>query len=395
MAVPFLVYLTVGLVQAPTDLQLEARREIDKASVIIGDFVDTKIVIENKGKPLGNLNLEDPLFPTMTILNGDTDQRVSLPAKGTTELVYRFKAARGLYTWKTIRVCASDPFGLFEIRRDLPAAGEVLVRPVPLPMRSLPIKPRFTVHASGPISARLAGSGTDFWGIREYRPGDSLRRLNWRLGARHPHHLFTNEFEREEIADFGLILDARRFSSSSHVENSLFEHAVSAAASLAENFIRSGNRVSLLVYGETISFEFPGYGRKQLNHLLRHLARARLGANLPFSYLEYFPTRLFPASSQIVIFSPVNNGDLATYARLLAYGYGVLLISPDPVDLSSQLMPASRINALASRAARVERVARLKQLMKMGVKVIDWQVNTPFETAIRRNSKHLMHTRRI
>ena len=36
-----------------------------------------------------------------------------------------------------------------------------------------------------------------------------LRRLDWRLTARHPRQFFTKEFEQESIADVGLIVDAR------------------------------------------------------------------------------------------------------------------------------------------------------------------------------------------
>jgi len=51
----------------------------------------------------------------------------------------------------------------------------------------------------GSIPARLGGSGTDFFGVREYHPGDSLRSLDWRLTARHPRQFFTKEFEQEEM----------------------------------------------------------------------------------------------------------------------------------------------------------------------------------------------------
>ncbi|MFC1936040.1 DUF58 domain-containing protein [Chloroflexota bacterium] len=395
LAIPFLVYLIIGVIQAPSAITLLAHRAIDKSNVIAQEIIEARIVIKNQGNTLVNLCLEDTLFPSMAILDGQAHQRLSLSAGENTEIHYLFKAARGVYSWNTIHARASDPFGLFNLDCDIPAFGEVLVRPAPMQIRSIPLKPRFTLRAAGPISARLAGSGTDFWGIREYRTGDSLRRLNWRLAARHPHKLFTNDYEREEIADFGLILDARKLTNSSTIEEALFEYSVCAAASLSENFIKNGNRVSLLIFGESISSIFPGYGKKHLNLLQRNLARADLGANLPFRYLEYFPTRLFPARSQIVILSPVDSRDLETYARLLAFGYDVLLITPDPVDYTSRMLPQTKINTLASRAARVERVIQLKRLLKLGVKVIDWQVNMPLETIINKNASQLIRSRSI
>lgn len=391
LAIPFLVYLMVGVIQAPTDVTLAAERIIAKSSVSAHESFETRIVIENQGNILINIYLEDALFPAMTLVEGNARSRLSLQAGESAELNYAARAARGVYSWNTLHACASDPFGLFELKRDIPAFGEIIVRPAPIQLRHAPLKPRSTLHSAGSIPARRAGSGTDFWGIREYRAGDSLRHLNWRLAARHRRKFFTNEYEREEIGDFGLILDARRLSGDEALEKALFEHSVSAAAALSENFLKGGNRVALLIFGEAITPLFPGYGKRQLNFVLRNLARARLGANLPLGYLEYFPVRLFPSRSQIVIISAVDARDLETYARLRAFGYDVLLISPDPIEYAARRLPSTKISTLAVRAARVERVVQLKRLLKMGIQVIDWQVNESLEAVFHRVERHTIH----
>ena len=395
LVIPILVYILVGFLQMPEEIKLRAQRRIDKPGAFSQQPIKARIVIENEGKALANLRLSDPLSPLMRILEGNAIQRLSFSTGESAELNYVFTAERGVYSWNTIHACASDPFGLFDLECPIPAPGEILVRPTPMRLRPVPLKPRFTIRTVGPTLARLAGSGTDSWGIREYQSGDSLRRINWRLAARHPRKLFTNEYEREEIADFGLILDARRLSNSDTMEKALFDYSISASAALSESLLRSGNRVSLLVFGELIAPVFPGYGKKQLNVLLRNLARARLGAYLPFRYFEGFLTRLMPARSQIVIFSAVDSRDLETYARLLSFGYDVLLISPDPVDYAAQMLPRTELNALASRAARVERIVQLNQLLKMGVKVIDWQVNKPLDQAIHMAMRDLGQRRNI
>ena len=87
--------------------------------------------------------------------------------------------------------------------------------------------------------------------------------------------------------------------------------------------------------------------------------------------------------------------DQEAYARLRAFGYEVLLISPDPVDFASRGLPATEINLLALRAARVERVIQLKQLLNLGVNVINWQVIQPLETALRKSTRHFVHTDNI
>lgn len=393
LALPFLVYLIIGVVRAPGGMTLVAERRIDRPGVSAEELFEIHIVIRNQGNALVNLFLSDTFFPSMTVLDGKANSRLSLPPGGATELNYVSKAARGLYSWETIHACAADPFGLFEVERAIPAPGEILIRPAPIPIHHIPLRPGSTLHSAGPVSARLAGPGTDFWGIREYRAGDSLRRLNWRLAARHPHKMFTNEYEREEIADFGLILDARRLTDDDAMEEALFDCSVSAAASLSEYFLKKGNRVALLIFGEAVTTLFPGYGKRQLNFILRTLARARLSAHLPLGYLEYFPIRLFPSGSQIVMISCLDSRDLETYARLRASGYSVLLISPDPIDYAARMLPPAEWNTLAARAARLERALQLKRLLKMGVEVINWQTAQPLDAALRESAKHRIHRR--
>jgi uncharacterized protein (DUF58 family) len=393
LTMPFLVYLLIAVFQAPTDMTLVANRIVDKSGVVAQEPVETHVTVRNEGNSLLNLELIDSQFPAMTICDGQTRRRVLLSVGETIELNYAFTAERGVYTWRAIRTIASDPFGLFELQKEIPADGELVVRPASLSLGRLPLKPRMTLHSTGPVSIRLSGSSTDFLGIREYRSGDSLRRLNWRLAARHPHELFTNEYEREEIADFGLILDARKLTDANTVEEILFENSVRAALSLSETFLKQGNRVAMLVFGEVMSTLLPGYGKKQLNRIVRSLARAQLGSNVPLGYLEYFPTRLFPSRSILIILSMVGPYDHEIYARLRSFGYDILLIAPDPVDFASQILPQTQINSLAVRAARVERVVQLKRLMKLGIQVINWQVNQPLETILQRAISDLTHRR--
>jgi uncharacterized protein (DUF58 family) len=395
LAVPFAVYLIIGILQCPTSMNIRAERTIDKKEVAAREAIHGRIVVENQGKPLANLRLADALPHSMSILDGHAEQRLALPGGEATELQYVVGAARGVYEWNSIHASASDPFGLFELQAEIPAHAEIHVRPEPMRLHPVPIKPRSTLHAPGPTAARLAGAGTDFWSIREYRAGDPLRRLNWRLSGRYPRQMFTNEYEGEEIADFGLILDARRLTNAHHAEEALFEASTRAAASLAETFIKQGNRVALLVFGENTSYLFPGYGKRQLNLVRRELAGATLGRSFSLKYLEYFPARVFPIRSVILVFSALDPRDGETYARLRALGYDVLLISPDPIDYIGRTLPDSEVNGLAVRAARLERIVQLKGLLKMGVGVIDWQVNQPLDNLLQSTARYITHRRNM
>jgi uncharacterized protein (DUF58 family) len=228
----------------------------------------------------------------------------------------------------------------------------------------------------------------EFFGVREYQLGDPRNWINWRLSARHPRGLFTNEFETERIADVGLILDARNVSSVRFGDNALFEYAVRTAASLAEVFLNDGNRVGLLIYGTIPKWTFPGYGKIQRKKILDALVPAETGESGVFATLDYLPTRLFPPRSQIVMISPLLNSDAPMLTRLRAHGYRVLVVSPDPVDFELKELKTSGAKVpqqdieLAARIARLERQLLLRGLRQADIQVVDWKVGSPLGPAI-------------
>jgi uncharacterized protein (DUF58 family) len=238
------------------------------------------------------------------------------------------------------------------------------------------------------IPARQGGPGVEFFGVREYQPGDPVRWINERAGARYPDTYFVNEFEQERMVDVGLILDARRQSEARRGEDSLFEYSIRATATLADAFINMGNRVGLFIYGRSLNWTFPGYGKVQRERILRALAQAELGDGKVFEKLDYLPTRLFPAQSQLVFISPLLPEDPELLITLRAQGYQFLVISPDPITFEQQGMPQVETVTLAASIARLERELILTKLRQAGLQIVDWPVDKSFtevaHTALRR-----------
>jgi len=385
MALPLLVYLGFGILESPTmeKIRLTAERSCDVRQTRDGAAVEVRVAVRNTGAAVSLLRLSDQPQPGMIITEGALRQFASLEPGEETSLTYTLQTARGGFQWSAVHATVSDPFGLFESELDLPAAAEVLVRPRVKKFRFFPLRPENTLHSPGQIPARLGGTGTDFWGVREYHVGDPLRRLDWRRTARHPHQFFTKEFEREEIADIGIILDARQASDVRSGEDCLFEHALSAAASLVESFLRRGNRVSFLMPGDEMTVVYPGYGKIQLHRILQILAKARPGSKQGYSSLDHVPLRLFGSRALVVIISPLVTADLQVFPRLRARGHQALLISPDPISFRRSSFPRDAAGRLAARLARIERRLELRGIAELGVRVIDWHVHEPLPPLVR------------
>jgi uncharacterized protein (DUF58 family) len=186
------------------------------------------------------------------------------------------------------------------------------------------------------------------------------------------------------VADVGIILDGRTLTNEFARGHSLFEHSVQAAAALTDALLSQGNRVGLLVYATFLSWTIPGYGKVQRERILYSLAHAKPGGSAVFSDLEHLPTRLFPPESQIVLVSPLLEGDLMPLVQLRAQGYQVLVISPDPVKFELSYLQKNRNVELASRVIQLERRLLLQKVQRAGIQVLDWDVSEPFDQVVKR-----------
>ncbi len=97
---------------------------------------------------------------------------------------------------------------------------------------------------------------------------------------------------------------------------------------------------------------------------------------------------MFSSHSLIVIISPLMSGDWRFFRRLRAYGYQVLLISPDPLDYAQHILPTDLDSRLATRLTRLERQLEINQITQLWIPVIDWQVSQPLAPLVRNALRH-------
>jgi uncharacterized protein (DUF58 family) len=391
LALPFLAYLALGILQSPiaSKVRLSASRSLEVKREAGITTVEVSVRITNQGPEIDLLCLSDELQPGMSLTEGQIHQVVALRPGEETLLKYTFKSERGNFDWKDVQAAASDPLGLLMTPVEAPAEARVQIQPALTHYKPFLLRPQATLHSAGSIPAHLGGSGTDFWGVRGYRPGDSLRRLDWRLTARHPQQFFTKEFEQEEIADIGLILDARYRTNLKLGDESLFEHSARAAASLAEVFLQQGNRLSMLIYGQNDDILYPGYGKVQLYRILNALAKVKIEPDDKLDSLQLAPLHVFSSKSLVLVFSPLANNDWLLFPRLRAHGFQVLLVSPDPLDFALRALPTDPLSGMAARLAQVERRMEIGRIAQLWIPVIDWQVSQPLSPLVR---NALLHT---
>jgi uncharacterized protein (DUF58 family) len=383
LSIPLLLYLFYGLWRAPDEIKLELQRTLSAERVAPQTPVTITVALNNRGADLEELALEDILPPALTVVAGSNRHLISLGRDETYTFEYRVSGPRGGFPLQALHAEAGDSLGILRLKQDLRTFGQIFVFPNVARLKHIPIRPRRTRVYAGTIPARVAGAGVEFFGVRDYQQGDSPRRINWLVSARHAEELYSNEFQQERVADVGIVLDGRERSNSFADGRSLFEHSVLAAATLADAFLAQGNRVGLLVYSQYLQWTLPDYGKLQRERILYALSHAAPGASQIFDRLQYLPARMFPAESQIVLVSPLVEDDYSTLIQLRARGYQVMIVSPDPVAFELNYLPRRLEVGLAARVVRMERELLLQRLRRAGVQVIEWDVAQPFDQAAR------------
>ena len=385
LALPIVIYLLAGYLFSPEDIKLEVTRHIDSERTAPDSDVTVTVTIANQGSHLDEVLVEDMVPADLKIRFAHSRHLIQLPRDGSYTFTYRVAGPRGGYGFEAVRVRVNDHLSLTNREVSLEAKGQIFVFPPVMRLRHVAIRPRRTRVYAGTIPARLGGSGTEFFGVREYHPGDPPRAINWRASARHAQDdvLFSNEYQQERVADVGIILDGRIRTNEFAHRHSLFEYSVQAAVALGDALLTQGNRVGLLVYGDFLDWTIPGYGKVQREKLLYALAHARPGGSEVFANFRYLPTRLFPPESQIVLVSPLDEDDVQPLVQLRARGYQVLVISPDPVKFEVSYLPKTLNVALAGRIIQMERALLVQKIQRAGIQVLDWDVSEPFDQVVK------------
>lgn len=382
LAAVLVVHLAAGLslAQPAADPRLRASRRVSAETLAEGERLAVAVDVENLGPALDLVALDDGPPAGLPLLDGEAAAVAPLPSGAGMGLRYTVRAPRGRHALAGVRVEVRDLLGYAVWRTELACPATVTALPRQEPLRGIAIAPRRTLVVPGTARARRGGSGTEWFGTREYRPGDPIRRIHWKALARWG-RLAVVEFEEERAAEVVVVLDVRLRAYPPETAQDLLDGGARAAAALCDAFLQQGHRVGLLLYGTYLDWVFPGYGRRHARRLSRELARARLGTSEVFAELGRLPTRLLGSAAQLVLVSPLVAGDEDDLGRLVARGFPVMLLVPEaPLPERQGDLPEL---ALASRLLDLERRAMLRKLRLIGVRTLVWDVRQPLAPLVR------------
>jgi uncharacterized protein (DUF58 family) len=133
---------------------------------------------------------------------------------------------RGLLQFEAVRIARNEPLGLMKAHAQRAVPDTLLVLPRTYAVAETRMAGSRRLQPGGVANSSRIGEAEEFVGLRDYRPGDTPRRIHWKAWARTGRPV-VKEHQDEFFVRHALVLDT-----SGPTDAQTFEAAVSLAASL-------------------------------------------------------------------------------------------------------------------------------------------------------------------
>jgi len=139
-------------------------------------------------------------------------------------------------------------------------------------IRNLQIQTKDLVEGieSGAYNSKYRGGGIEFSEVREYIPGDDIKRIDWNVSARH-NSLFVKEFVEENELNIYLILDLSASNNFGFTKSKL-DLSFEVAVSLMFLALKNNDRLGLGIFTDKLEKFIPSKkGKRQLLKIIKEL----------------------------------------------------------------------------------------------------------------------------
>ena len=255
---------------------------------------------------------------------------------------------RGTFHLGPTELTSGDIFGVFTYTKRIEAQSSLMVLPYMTDLSIFPVP--YGVLPGGKALRQKTTEVTPFSsGVREYLPGDPLRRIHWPTSAK-KQKIIVKEFEKDPVSEVWIFLDAREgihskltdeklpqkssesffwmgFRPKFELPPSSLEYAVSAVASIAKYYLDQKREVGLAVSGQHQSIITPERGVRQLEKILNTLSL--LGSKGSESLVFLIAQRLnslIKGSTIVLITTIVDNELLDLCAQLIKRDLMVVVV---------------------------------------------------------------------
>ena len=313
----------------------------------VGDVVEERFVMRNDSfLPVLWAEVQDfsdlPGYDASRAIGVRSSDSASWVTKG-------YCDRRGIYTLGPLQLTLGDPFGLYTVTLRHQRSDTFVVYP---PVISLPplLDPRGFVRGSGRANVRSLDMTTNASSVREYVPGDALKRIHWLSTARHSmegrEEIYVKEFDLEPSGDLWIVLDMDRQVHVGQGLQSTEEYGVILAASLASQMLEQNHSVGLVCSTREPVIIHPQKGQQQIWKILQALAGVRAIAEVPIDRVLKSIESLMGRGMSVALITPsIDPAWIDELGAMLHQGLypTALLVNTAPFGGEQDIRPVMRI----------------------------------------------------
>ncbi len=379
-----LVMLTFVVISSFLDVwmpNVKIRRETTSDNIFEDGTMSVKFIIKNTGLGIGFVEIYDSLPPQARIIKGSNYTLLYMKPWQEVSFEYSLKLPlRGHYHLGPVKMRVKDAFDLFYNERLEESIHSFSVFPQVEVLENQVITSRSPKLLSGAMPLNVIGTGTEFYSLREFVPGDSLRSVNWKALAKKG-KMMVNETVREDVMDVILLVDAREVSAVGGGKDTPLEMSCRAAATYAKQLLDERNNVALMVYGDSIDRVDLDRGEHHLFKILTALSSAKPQGNLKLELVMKDLLPHIPSGSPIILFSSLDDDHTISeaFTSTISRGFTITTISPSSLDFEERM---KRIPVEPLLIAKIERDNMISELRSFGLQVGDWKYGDNVNTAL-------------
>jgi len=224
---------------------------------------------------------------------------------------------RGKYQLGPTTIRLTDPLGWFEVKREVDVEQSLKIYPS---VYRLPIDEQLGrclswVHREQ--TTRGVGESNEFHTVREYRAGDSRRRIHWGLTARLGYPI-VREFARTAVGDLTIVLDAGEDALVGWGRSSSTEYTVKIALAIATDTLDRGHRVRFLYASTDGRIDFETTDRSDFQRALDAMVEFRT-ASMELGFLDLIESTDTSSGTVVIMLHPYVFGEPRLEEQLRAW----------------------------------------------------------------------------
>jgi len=266
-----LLFLTFNFIYFILGKKITITRKVQER-VTEGDSLSLKIFIRNQGR-LSPLNLSIGDFLGCDRKNNSREFFFEwLKPKKRYRLEYEcICSKRGKYDIGPVKEILYGFIGIFSVERTYGLKVKIYVYPRTFNIKRIPLLTRGHLPWFGVETTAISGDSHEFFGVREYQRGDSVKRIHW-LSTAKKNKLIVKEFERVNFHQVSIVFVLNKNANVGLGRESVCEYMIKIAASLAKYFTEKNICLEILAHTGKIAYFPSNRGAGYLEELFKFFA---------------------------------------------------------------------------------------------------------------------------